>query len=119
MDGILNLVATLIADQSDQPSEEEEDPEDFAEEQGLMGRFIHLLASDDADQQYMVLFINWIWMGYWKWLITKWMYTDFIPPSRPPPPPIKKKGGGEGYNAVSPFFRFLNYIQSVSIGQID
>ena len=43
----------LVQDQRDQP-EEEEDPEDFAEEQGLMGRFIHLMYADDADQQYLV-----------------------------------------------------------------
>lgn len=32
------MVASLISDQPDQPHEEE-DPEDFAEEQGLVGRF--------------------------------------------------------------------------------
>ena len=31
-----------------------EDPEDFAEEQGLMGRFVQLLYSDNPDQQYLV-----------------------------------------------------------------
>ncbi|ELU14760.1 hypothetical protein CAPTEDRAFT_161426 [Capitella teleta] len=54
VDGILALVSPLVLDQSDQP-EDEEDPEDFAEEQGLMGRFIHLLIADDPDQQYLVL----------------------------------------------------------------
>ena len=53
VDGVLNLVSPLIQDQNDQPAEEE-DPEDFAEEQGIMGRFIHLLTSDDPDQQYLV-----------------------------------------------------------------
>ena len=53
VDGILALISPLVQDQSDQP-EEEEDPEDFAEEQGLMGRFIHLLVADDPDQQYLV-----------------------------------------------------------------
>lgn len=53
MDAILNLVSTLIQDQPDQPTDEP-DPEDFAEEQSLVGRFIHLLHSDDPDQQYLV-----------------------------------------------------------------
>lgn len=49
----MNLVSTLIQDQPDQPADEP-DPEDFAEEQSLVGRFIHLLHSDDPDQQYLV-----------------------------------------------------------------
>ncbi len=53
VDTILNLVSTLIQDQPDQPAEDP-DPEDFAEEQSLVGRFIHLLHSDDPDQQYLV-----------------------------------------------------------------
>lgn len=53
VDAILNLVSTLIQDQPDQPSDDP-DPEDFAEEQSLVGRFIHLLHSDDPDQQYLV-----------------------------------------------------------------
>lgn len=53
VDAILNLVSTLIQDQPDQPAEDP-DPEDFAEEQSLVGRFIHLLHSDDPDQQYLV-----------------------------------------------------------------
>jgi len=49
----MNLVSTLIQDQPDQPAEDP-DPEDFADEQSLVGRFIHLLHSDDPDQQYKV-----------------------------------------------------------------
>lgn len=49
----MNLASTLIQDQPDQPADEP-DPEDFAEEQSLVGRFIHLLHSDDPDQQYLV-----------------------------------------------------------------
>lgn len=49
----MNLVSTLIQDQPDQPADEP-DPEDFAEEQSLVGRFIHLLFSEDPDQQYLV-----------------------------------------------------------------
>uniref|UniRef100_A0A8B9HFI4 Vacuolar protein sorting-associated protein 35 n=1 Tax=Astyanax mexicanus TaxID=7994 RepID=A0A8B9HFI4_ASTMX len=54
VDTILNLVSTLIQDQPDQPAEDP-DPEDFAEEQSLVGRFIHLLHSEDPDQQYLIL----------------------------------------------------------------
>lgn len=53
VDAIMNLVSTLIQDQPDQPAEDP-DPEDFADEQSLVGRFIHLLRSDDPDQQYLV-----------------------------------------------------------------
>ena len=53
VDAILNLVSTLIQDQPDQPAEDP-DPEDFAEEKSLVGRFIHLLHSEDPDQQYLV-----------------------------------------------------------------
>ncbi|XP_014606051.1 PREDICTED: vacuolar protein sorting-associated protein 35 isoform X4 [Polistes canadensis] len=54
VDTVLSMVAPLVQDQSDQPSIEE-DPEDFAEEQGLLGRLIHHFKSDTADQQYMIL----------------------------------------------------------------
>ncbi|XP_014777339.1 vacuolar protein sorting-associated protein 35 isoform X1 [Octopus bimaculoides] len=54
VDDILNIVSILIKDQSDQP-EEPDDPEDFSEEQGLMGRFIHLMVSDDPNQQFHIL----------------------------------------------------------------
>ncbi|XP_077983360.1 vacuolar protein sorting-associated protein 35-like [Glandiceps talaboti] len=54
VDAILTLVSPLIQDQNDQP-QEEEDPEDFAEEQTMMGRFINLLFSEDPDQQYLIL----------------------------------------------------------------
>nr|KAF6408410.1 VPS35 retromer complex component [Molossus molossus] len=54
VDSIMNLVSTLIQDQPDQPVEDP-DPEDFADEQSLVGRFIHLLRSEDPDQQYLIL----------------------------------------------------------------
>lgn len=54
VDSILQLAAPLVMDQDDQPSEPD-DPEDFAEEQGLMGRFVTLLYSDNSDQQYLIL----------------------------------------------------------------
>jgi len=49
---MLAVVSPLVQDQSDQ--QEEIDQEDFLEEQGLMGRFIHLLQGETADQQYLV-----------------------------------------------------------------
>lgn len=55
VDAILSLVSTLIQDQPDQPADDP-DPEDFAEEQSLVGRFIHLFHSEDPDQQYLVGF---------------------------------------------------------------
>ncbi|KAI1890201.1 hypothetical protein AGOR_G00171240 [Albula goreensis] len=54
VDAILMLISALIQDQPDQPGEDP-DPEDFAEEQSLVGRFIHLLRTDDPDQQYLIL----------------------------------------------------------------
>lgn len=54
VDTILKIIAPLVQDQADQPSEEE-DSEDFMEEQGLMGRLINLFYSEEADQQYLIL----------------------------------------------------------------
>jgi len=54
VDSILQLAAPLVMEQDDQPTEPD-DPEDFAEEQGLMGRFVTLLYSDNPDQQYLIL----------------------------------------------------------------
>ncbi|XP_039269213.1 vacuolar protein sorting-associated protein 35-like [Styela clava] len=54
-DTLLMLVSPLVRDQADQPKAEEMDEQDFAEEQIVMGRFIHLLQSDDPDQQFLIL----------------------------------------------------------------
>lgn len=54
VDAVLSMVSPLVQDQLDQPNIEE-DPEDFAEEQGLLGRLIHHFKSETADQQYMIL----------------------------------------------------------------
>lgn len=43
VDAVLTMLSSLIQDQSDQPSAEE-DPEDFAEEQGLLGRLVNSAA---------------------------------------------------------------------------
>lgn len=54
VDAVLLMVTSLVQDQPDQPNIEE-DPEDFAEEQGLLGRLIHHFKSETPDQQYMIL----------------------------------------------------------------
>ncbi|CRL06873.1 CLUMA_CG019462, isoform A [Clunio marinus] len=53
-DSVLEMLSPLIKNQEDQP-EEALDPDDFAEEQGVVGRFIHLLKSDHLDMQYKIL----------------------------------------------------------------
>ncbi|XP_014246771.1 vacuolar protein sorting-associated protein 35 isoform X2 [Cimex lectularius] len=54
VDSILTIIAPLIHDE-DEKDVVELDAEDFAEEQGLLGRFVHHLKSDVADQQYLIL----------------------------------------------------------------
>ena len=46
------LVSPLIQDQADQLADV--DNEDFAEEQNLVGQFIHLLQAESPDQQFKV-----------------------------------------------------------------
>jgi len=53
-DTLLGLISSLVQDQADQPATPQ-DPEDFADEQSLLGRFLHLLQSDDPDEQYIIL----------------------------------------------------------------
>jgi len=53
IDSLLILVSPLIQDQADQPSDIDE--EDFAEEQGLVGRLTHLFVSDNPDEHYLNL----------------------------------------------------------------
>ncbi|ELR54309.1 Vacuolar protein sorting-associated protein 35 [Bos mutus] len=55
LSNVLDYNTEIVSqDQPDQPVEEPE-PEDFADEQSLVGRFIHLLRSEDPDQQYLIL----------------------------------------------------------------
>lgn len=54
VDQVLTLISPLVQDQVDQP-DEEEDPEDFLEEQVLVGRFANLMVADSADQQYLIV----------------------------------------------------------------
>uniref|UniRef100_A0A1L8DVU9 Vacuolar protein sorting-associated protein 35 n=1 Tax=Nyssomyia neivai TaxID=330878 RepID=A0A1L8DVU9_9DIPT len=53
-DSVLIMLGPLISDQEDQPTTKP-DAEDFAEEQGIVARFVHLLKSDDPDVQYKIL----------------------------------------------------------------
>jgi len=61
----LAIVSPLVQNQSDQP--EDIDQEDFLEEQGLMGRFIHLLEGETADQQYLVCVLHLVLLSK-RWL---------------------------------------------------
>lgn len=58
-DSVLAMLTPLIKDEEDQQqqqtTQEKIDPEDFAEEQGIVARFVHLLESDDPDMQYKIL----------------------------------------------------------------
>lgn len=54
VDSVLVMITPLIKDEEDQPIDKI-DPEDFAEEQGITGRFVHLLRSNDPDMQYKIL----------------------------------------------------------------
>lgn len=51
----LEVIAPTIADQEDQPKDEEVDMLDFMEEQSLVGRFVSLLHADAADTQYQIM----------------------------------------------------------------
>lgn len=51
---VLGIIGPLVKDEEGQ-SVDQIDPEDLAEEQGVTGRFIHLLRSDDPDMQYKIL----------------------------------------------------------------
>lgn len=54
VDIILVIIAPLVRDEDDQ-TVDKIDPDDFAEEQGVAGRFVHLLRSADPDMQYKIL----------------------------------------------------------------
>nr|CAG4638238.1 EOG090X00QE [Cyclestheria hislopi] len=56
VESVLAMLSPLICDQEDQPVSGQ-DADDFAEEQNLMARFIHLFVADDSDldQQYRML----------------------------------------------------------------
>ncbi|KAF0304334.1 Vacuolar protein sorting-associated protein 35 [Amphibalanus amphitrite] len=53
VDSLLTLIGVLVTDQPDAASDFSDD--DFNEEQELVGRFLHQMRSEDADQQYLIL----------------------------------------------------------------
>ncbi|XP_037941563.1 vacuolar protein sorting-associated protein 35-like [Teleopsis dalmanni] len=61
-DHVLKIIAPLIKDEENKETSnaktttnERLDPEEFAEEQGVVARFIHLMKSDEPDTQYKIL----------------------------------------------------------------
>ena len=59
VDGFLQLINPLIVDSNDKPADYEQDVEDFVDEQTLVSRLIHLMTSEDLDEQFLVIF------GFW------------------------------------------------------
>lgn len=54
-DAVLVLISPLIKNDKDQTADTPVDPEDFAEELGIAGRFVHLLRADEPDMQFKIL----------------------------------------------------------------
>uniref|UniRef100_A0A1B0GA98 Vacuolar protein sorting-associated protein 35 n=1 Tax=Glossina morsitans morsitans TaxID=37546 RepID=A0A1B0GA98_GLOMM len=57
-DAVLNLIAPLIKDDEELASRNDveiSDLEEFAEEQGIVARFVHLMKSEEPDMQYKIL----------------------------------------------------------------
>ena len=54
VEALLQLISPLVMDASDKPADYEQDSEDFADEQTLVARLIHLMNSEDLDQQFAV-----------------------------------------------------------------
>lgn len=57
-DQVFNMLSILIKDPTPEQQQEEAvtfDPDDFAEEQGIVARFIHQLRSDNNDMQFRML----------------------------------------------------------------
>lgn len=52
----MQILSPLITDANDKPADYEQDPEDFDDEQTLVARLIHLMHSDDLDEQFLVSF---------------------------------------------------------------
>ncbi len=58
VDTLLQLINPLVVDCNDKPTDYEEDNEDFADEQTLVARLIHLMRSDNLDEQFIVKYIS-------------------------------------------------------------
>lgn len=55
VDGLFQLLSPVITDPSDKPQDYEEDIEDFVDEQTLVARLVHLMHSDNLDEQFIIL----------------------------------------------------------------
>ncbi|CAB3405156.1 unnamed protein product [Caenorhabditis bovis] len=51
---VFDLIAPLIRDQQDQPTDANES-EDFVDEQNAVARMVHMIKADDVDNQYLLL----------------------------------------------------------------
>lgn len=56
VESLLQLINPLITDPSDKPNDYEQDKDDFIDEQTLVAKLLHLMRTDDLDQQYLVSF---------------------------------------------------------------
>ena len=54
VEGLLQMINPIICSPNDSESDEDEDNEDFADEQTLVARLIHLMRSDNLDEQFIV-----------------------------------------------------------------
>jgi vacuolar protein sorting-associated protein 35 len=54
VEGLLTLISSVITESNDIPQDYEEDTEDLIDEQTLVSRLIHLMKSDNLDEQFMV-----------------------------------------------------------------
>ncbi|XP_073847876.1 vacuolar protein sorting 35 isoform X1 [Musca autumnalis] len=59
VDAVLNIITPLIKDDETASNNKGQEPvvdfDEFAEEQGIVARFVHLLKSEDPDMQYKIL----------------------------------------------------------------
>lgn len=55
VDSLFQIMSPLVSDPSDKPADYEQDSEDFLEEQTLIARAIHLMRTDNLDEQYLIL----------------------------------------------------------------
>lgn len=58
VEALLQLVNPLVVDTPDKPADYEQDNEDFVDEQTLLARLIHLMHSNDLNEQFTVIPIS-------------------------------------------------------------
>ncbi len=54
IEALLQLISPLIVDSKDKPADYEQDNEDFVDEQTLVARLVHLMHSENLDEQFNV-----------------------------------------------------------------